>query len=141
MSLTDVSTAPARSSGFLDIKPMISALQFQPTDFELSRGWLKHVPSRHQFKFGHKGQVTIDARCECSGHSIRREQKEQFSEAFTAWCQSYWQPLQLDQEFASHFRKPSSFVRFVRDAAWRRFRRRAEPVTVPAEALAMIPAE
>jgi hypothetical protein len=143
MSLTDVSTAPTRSSGFLDITPMISALQFQPTDFELSRGWLTHIPSRHRFKFDDKGRVTIDARCECSGQSIRREQNHQLSQAFTVWRQCYWQPLQIDREFANHFRKPNSFVRLVRDIrmAWRRFRRRAEPVTLPAEALAMVPAE
>ncbi len=143
MSLTDVSTAPTRSSGFLDITPMISALQFQPTDFELSRGWLTHIPSRHRFKFDDKGRVTIDARCECSGQSIRREHNDQLSQAFTMWRQCYWQPLQIDREFANHFGKPNSFVRLVRDIrmAWRRFRRRAEPVTLPAEALAMVPAE
>lgn len=43
------STIPAVR--FLDVAPMISALQFQPMDFELSRGWLRHVPSRHRFKF------------------------------------------------------------------------------------------
>jgi len=72
MSYTDVSTTAARPGYFLDVAPMISALQFQPTDFELSHGWLNHVPSRHRFKFDKKGQVTIDARCDCSGQSVSR---------------------------------------------------------------------
>ena len=43
MSLTDVTVTATRSNNFLDLTPMISALQFQPTDFEFSRGWLTHV--------------------------------------------------------------------------------------------------
>jgi hypothetical protein len=84
MSSTDVSVAATRSSNFLDLTPMIAALQFQPTDFEFSRGWLTHVPSRHRFEFD-KGHVTIDARCDCSGQSIRPEQNDQLFRAFSAW--------------------------------------------------------
>ena len=143
MSLTDVSVTATRSNNFLDLTPMISALQFQPTDFEFSRGWLTHVPSRHRFEFDNKGRVTIDARCDCSGQSIRREQNDQLFRAFSAWKQSYWRPLEINREFASHFKRPSPFVRLVRDIrmAWRRFRGRAAPITVPAEAFAMVPAE
>lgn len=143
MSYTDVSTTAARPGYFLDVAPMISALQFQPTDFELSHGWLNHVPSRHRFKFDKKGQVTIDARCDCSGQSVSREQGDQLFHAFTGWRQHYWPPLQIDREFASHFKSPNTWVRLFRDIrmAWRRFRRREEPVTVPVEALAMVPAE
>ena len=143
MSYTDASAMTVRPGYFLDVAPMISALQFQPTDFELSHGWLRHVPSSHRFKFDKKGRVTIDARCECSGQSVRHEQSDELFQAFTGWRQHYWQPLQIDREFASHFKSPNAWVRLFRDIrmAWRRFRRREEPVTVPAEALAMVPAE
>lgn len=143
MSYTDVSTRPAQPADFLDVTPMISALQFQPSDFELSHGWLKHVPSRHRFTFDKEGRVTIEARCDCSGQSISRAQGEQLFQALTSWRQYYWQPLQINREFASHFSKPNAWVRLFRDIrmAWRRFRRRAEPVTLPADALAMVPAE
>jgi len=144
MSYTDVGSI-AGHTYFLDVRPMISALQFQPTDFELSHGWLKHVPSRHRFKFDSKGRVTIDARCDCAGQAVSREQGEQLYRAFTAWQQFYWRPHAIDREFASHFERPNAWVRLFRDIrmAWRRFRRREEPATLPAEALAMItvPAE
>jgi hypothetical protein len=124
---------------------MISALQFQPNDFEVSHGWLQHVPSRHRFKFDRNGRVTIDARCGCSGQSVSREQGNQLFHAFTAWQQFYWQPRQIDLEFASHFERPNAWGRLFRDIrmAWRRFRRREEAAALPAEALAMVtvPAE
>ncbi|CAX24228.1 protein of unknown function [Methylorubrum extorquens DM4] len=143
MSYTDVSPTTARQGYFLDVAPMISALQFQPTDFEFSHGWLQHIPSRHRFKFDKKGQVTIDARCDCSGQSIKREQGDPLFQAFTSWRQYYWQPMLIDREFASHFKTPNAWVRLLRDVrmAWRRFRHRAEPVSIPAEAMAMVPAE
>src|SRR5271170_2396549 len=48
MPYTNVSSLSARRSHFLNIAPMISALEFQPADFEYKRGWLRHVPSRHR---------------------------------------------------------------------------------------------
>ncbi len=53
-------------SARLDVAPMISALRFQPSDFEFAHGWLNHVPSRHRFQFDRKGRVTIDAPCGCA---------------------------------------------------------------------------
>jgi hypothetical protein len=142
MSYTDAKSL-ARPSRFLDVAPMISALQFQPTDFEFTRGWLKHVPSRHRFKFDKNGRVTIDARCDCSLQSVNAEQGDQLFRAFTSWQQHYWRPLEIDREFAEHFRSPNAWVRLSRDIrmAWRRFRRRAAPITLPAEAVSMVPAE
>lgn len=58
MSYTDAGSGASRSY-LLDVDPMIAALQFQPADFELSHGWLRHMPSRHRFKFDKKGRVTI----------------------------------------------------------------------------------
>ncbi|MGH9553922.1 MAG: hypothetical protein ACRD3W_31380, partial [Terriglobales bacterium] len=106
MTDMDASTASPPPTHFLDVAPLISALQFRPTDFELSRGWLRHLPSRHRFKFDKKGCVTIDARCDCSGQSVNREQGDQLFKAFTSWRQYYWQPLEIDREFAVHFSKP-----------------------------------
>jgi hypothetical protein len=144
MSYTDVGSTAGRNY-FLDVEPMISALQFQPADFELSHGWLRHVPSRHRFKFDKKGRVTIDARCDCSGQSVSREQGDQLYRAFSVWQQFYWRPQEIDREFARHFERPNAWVRLLRDIrmAWRRFRRREEPVALQADALAMvtIPAE
>jgi hypothetical protein len=143
MSYTDAGAIIGRSEYFLNVAPMISALQFQPTDFEYSGGWLKHVPSRHRFQFDKKGRVTIDARCGCAGQSVNAEQGDQLYKAFTSWRQYYWQPLQIDREFADHFRQPNAWVRLFRDVrmAWRRFRGQAAPVTLPAEAVKMVPAE
>lgn len=144
MSYTDAGSGASRSY-LLDVDPMIAALQFQPADFELSHGWLRHMPSRHRFKFDKKGRVTIDARCECSGQSVSHEQGEQLYRAFTAWQQFYWRPHEIDREFASHFERPTALVRLFRDIrmAWRRFRRREQPIALPADALAtiVVPAE
>lgn len=144
MSYTDVNSTASRSY-FLNVEPMISALQFQPGDFELSHGWLRHVPSRHRFKFDRQGRVAIDARCGCADQSVSRDQGEQLFRAFTAWREFYWRPREIDREFASHFGRPNAWVRLFRDIrmAWRRFRRREEPATLPAEALATftVPAE
>jgi hypothetical protein len=56
---------------------------------------------------------------------------------FKTWRQNYWQPLEINREFASHFAEPNAWVRLFRDIrmAWRRFRRQSDPVTIPANAL------
>lgn len=128
---------------YLDVAPMIAALQFQPSDFEFKQGWLRHVPSKHLFRFDRKGKVVIDARCSCSGQAVTREQEEHLHAAFKAWHEYYWRPLEIDRDFASHFAEPNAWVRLFRDVrmAWRRFRRQAVPVTLPSEAVGMAPAE
>jgi hypothetical protein len=140
MAYTNVSSLSARRSHSLNIAPMISALQFQPADFEYERGWLRHVPSRHRFQFDRSGRVTIDARCGCASERVSCEQGEELYVAFKAWRQLYWQPLETDREFASHFRTPNAGVRLFRDVrmAWRRFRGRANPVPAPLEAMTTI---
>ena len=132
-----------QTTHFLDVSPMISALRFQPTDFEYAHGWLRHVPSRHRFQFEPTGRVTIEAMCGCANARIRQEQADELTAMFRTWRQSYWLPLQTDREFASHFRKPNSWVRLFRDCrmAWRRFRGRAEPIEVRVGALATAPVE
>jgi hypothetical protein len=122
---------------------MISALRFQPSDFEFSHGWLNHVPSRHRFQFDRSGRVTIDALCGCAALSVKPEQADELHTMYKTWRFSYWVPLETNREFASHFRAPNSWVRLFRDIrmAWRRFRREAQPVTIPAEAVSATPAE
>jgi hypothetical protein len=114
---------------------MITALRFQPSDFEYARGWLRHVPSRHRFYFDRKGGVTIDALCGCAALSVKSEQADELHSVFTSWKQNYWQPMETNREFASHFAGPNAWVRLFRDVhmAWRRFRRQASPVTCPTD--------
>jgi hypothetical protein len=136
--------APGHTVRYLDVSPMISALRFQPGDFEYAHGWLKHVPSRHRFRFDRSGRVTIDATCRCAAMSIRPEQTDELVSMFKTWRQYHWQPLETDREFASHFRKPNAWVRLLRDVrmAFRRFLRHDEPVSITKEGLvAATPAE
>ena len=121
----------------LDVGPLIAALRFQPSDFEYSHGALNHVPSRHRFQFDRKGRVTIDAHCGCAVLSVKPEQAAELHSMFQTWRRDYWLPLETNREFASHFAEPNARVRLFRDIrmAWRRFRRQADPVTIPADAL------
>jgi hypothetical protein len=134
--------APGRSARYLDVSPMISALQFQPGDFEYAHGWLNHVPSRHRFQFDRQGRVTIDALCGCASLAIRPEQTDELVGMFKTWRQEYWVPLETNREFASHFRKPNAWARLFRDVrmAFRRFAQREERVTIPVEAVASVSA-
>ena len=123
---------------YLDVSPMISALRFQPDDFEFKHGWLHHVPSRHRFQFDRMGRVTIDAPCGCASMSVSPEQSDELVSMFKTWRREYWTPLETNREFASHFRKPNAWVRLFRDVrmAFRRFLRREEPASIPADDLA-----
>jgi hypothetical protein len=133
--------APGQVMRNLDVTPMISALRFQPSDFEYAHGWLHHVPSRHRFQFDRLGRVTIDAHCGCAALSINPEQTDELVGMFKTWRREYWLPLETNREFASHFGKPNALVRLFRDIrmAFRRFFRREHPVTVPADALSPVP--
>jgi hypothetical protein len=143
MTYANVSLSSVQPTHYLDVAPMILALQFQPADFEYRHGRLRHTPSRHQFLFDRSGRVAIDAACGCAGRSINTEQREQLFTAFRAWEEFYWRPLEIDREFASHFRTPNRWVRLYRDMrmAWLRFAGRADPISLPAEAMAVVPAE
>jgi hypothetical protein len=127
--------ASGPSARYLDVSPMISALRFQPDDFEFKHGWLHHVPSRHRFQFDRMGRVTIDALCGCASLSVKPEQTDELVSMFKTWRREYWIPLETNREFASHFRKPNAWVRLFRDVrmAFRRFLRREEPASVPVE--------
>jgi hypothetical protein len=126
----DFSYASAPTVRFLDVSPVISALRFQPDDFEYAHGWLRHVPSRHRFWFHRSGRVTIDANCGCASMSIRPEQSDELVAVFKTWRQDYWLPLETNREFAAHFRTPNAWIRLLRDmrTAVRRFLRSAAAV-------------
>jgi hypothetical protein len=121
----------------LEVAPMITALRFEPSDFEYAYDWLRHIPSRHRFQFERDGRVMIDAHCGCAALSVNSQQADELHSMFDAWKQSYWQPLETNREFASHFARPNAWVRLFRDVrmAWRRFRRQTDPGTISAEML------
>src|ERR1700730_8463716 len=90
---------------YLDVSPMIIALRTSPSDFEMKRGWLRHFPSRHEFKFDREGNVRLHARCDCAMLAVRREQGLELWQTFQQWHVSYWRPIEINKEFASHFRE------------------------------------
>jgi hypothetical protein len=96
---------------YLDVSPMIAALRDRPDDFEMHDGSLRHLPSRHDFYFGPHG-ILIDARCSCAHLSVVPDQATALRRSYDQWHASYWRPLEINREFASHFR-PHSAVRQV----------------------------
>ena len=92
---------------YLDIAPTIDALRSRPSDFELRRGALIHKPSRHSFCFDGWGGVRVDAQCDCSLLSISPEQSHELIAAVDVWRSEYWRVVEINREFAAHFRRPS----------------------------------
>ena len=99
---------------YLELSPMIVALRDRPADFEFDRGWLTHFPSKHSFKFDPQGNVRLHARCDCAFLSVRPEQGQELWVAYKDWRASYWRPLEINREFAGHFRRPNVFQRILR---------------------------
>ena len=89
----------------LDVSPMITALQHTPYEFELTSGWLHHVPSGHSFRFHSNDQVEVSAACNCALLVPTHEGERELSKGFREWERAYWQPLQINREFASHFHR------------------------------------
>lgn len=87
----------------LDVSPMIRALQQAPSEFEFVSGWLNHVPSGHGFRFHEGDQVEVSAACNCALLVPTREGERELSKGFREWERAYWQPLQINRQFASHF--------------------------------------
>lgn len=93
---------------YLDVSPMIAALRNTPDEFELIGGWLNHIRSQHGFRFGPDDGVEIRAACDCTLLAVRSEQEHDLATAYKEWESSYWRPLQINREFASHFaRRPA----------------------------------
>ena len=92
---------------YLDLSPAIVSLRERPEEFELVRGNLHHVPSKHTFKFEREGSVRVIADCDCAIMWTEPEQSKAFFETFRHWQMSYW----INREFASHFLPPSRWRR------------------------------
>ena len=98
---------------YLDVSPMTAALRTTPEMFEMDHGWLHHLPSRHRFSFGPKGDVELSAQCDCSLLAIRPDQEVALAVAFNEWRRSYWRAIEINREFAAHFARPSAFRRLL----------------------------
>jgi hypothetical protein len=94
----------------LDVSPMIGALRECPSDFDMSRGQLRHMPSGHRVVFdAFGGSARIDAQCECATLRISLEQSRELLVAFREWQQDYWRAVEINRDFADHFQP--SFAR------------------------------
>jgi hypothetical protein len=92
---------------YLNVSPTISALRESAQDFEMDRGWLHHYPSHHRFKIRKNGKVTLRADCDCCYLQVGQQQGVELLQAFNAWHEAYWRPIEINREFASHFATPS----------------------------------
>jgi len=103
---------------YLDVSPMITSLRTTPEDFEIAEGWLRHIPSRHDFKFDPDGNVHLRAQCDCAHLAIQTEQGRELASSYHHWEAHYWRPLLINREFASHFRR-SALRQFLIDVVAR----------------------
>ena len=62
-----------------------------------------HLGSRHRFRFLSEDSVQIHADCGCSLLRASPEQARVFHTAYRVWHATYWRPLEINREFASHF--------------------------------------
>jgi len=88
---------------YLELSPAIAALRARPEEFEFSNNTLHHLGSRHRFRFLSEDSVEIHADCGCSILKALQEQTKVFHAAYREWHASYWRPLEINREFASHF--------------------------------------
>jgi hypothetical protein len=98
---------------YLDVSPMISALRVNPKQFEIRNGWLRHMPSKHDFAFEQDGHVRIHARCNCAMLMVGARQEKELIGEIRQWRSNYWRPLMINREFASHFAPPSRMRRWL----------------------------
>jgi len=94
---------------YLDVNPMMESLRTAPEDFSLKGKWLSHRASGHGFAFDPDGRVQIRAACECARLRVRPEQERALHDSVREWEMRYWRPLQINREFAAHFRPRASW--------------------------------
>ena len=58
------------------------------------------------------------AQCNCSFLSVRHEQSQQLFSGYREWQTTYWRPLLINREFASHFRRSAFRQMLVDFTAW-----------------------
>lgn len=97
----------------LDLSPAITAIRSRPDEFEILGNTLNHTRSRHSFTFLGGGEVRVYAACDCATLPTSPEQGRVFHDAFVHWHATYWRPLEINREFASHFRPPSLWKRLL----------------------------
>jgi hypothetical protein len=113
---------------YLDVSPMMGALRTMPQEFELANGWLHHIRSQHSFRFSHgfrlgaNDHIEIRASCDCALLAVRPEQEPQLAACFREWEASYWAPLQINREFASHFARRPGVLPLLAELAGRLYR-------------------
>ena len=98
---------------YLDVSPLMVSLRNQPEEFDFRGNWLRHIPSRHSFRFDPGERVRIHAECNCAFMAIHPHQERQLTDTFESWHANYWRPLQINREFASHFRPRSTWRRVL----------------------------
>ena len=98
---------------YLDVNPLMATLRTRPEEFDFKGEWLRHIPSRHSFKFESTGRVHIRAECNCAFLAIHPQQERQLSASFENWHTNYWRPLEINRKFASHFRARSAVRRWL----------------------------
>ncbi len=98
---------------YLELAPAITALRSRPEEFEFSNDTLHHMKSRHRFRFLSEDDMEIHAECDCSFLRASREQTKAFHAAYRQWHASYWQPLEINREFAAHFAPPPVWRRLA----------------------------
>jgi hypothetical protein len=91
---------------YLELAPAIAAIRSRPEEFEFSNDTLHHPSSRHRFRFLRDDDVEIHADCDCSTLRASPGQARAFHAAYREWHSSYWRPLEINREFASHFELP-----------------------------------
>ena len=91
---------------YLDLAPATTALRLRPHEFQITRGDLHHLPSRHIFHFAAEDDVRIDAVCDCALLRASPEQARAFHSAYRQWHADYWRPLEINRHFGSHFAPP-----------------------------------
>ena len=117
---------------YLDISPMLTALREAPSEFDIRRGQLRHIPSRHTFGFTLEGRAVVTrTSCDCAALRVSEHQSTALKAALHDWTVTYWEPLlvrkaeerrvaRINRTFARHFR-PGLHRLFGRLAAlWHR---------------------
>jgi hypothetical protein len=109
---------------YLDLTPMLQAMRARPSEFEMYGPFLQHICSQHLLEVDRRGNVHVHSRCDCARLEVSREQGEEMMAALSAWKIVYWEPhlaqievekraAKINREFASHFRPPSAWRRFL----------------------------
>ncbi len=97
---------------YLDLNPVIVAIRERPDEFEMIRGKLHHRLSRHSFEFAKSGTVRVFADCDCASLMTRPDEGTMFKVAYEEWHVGYWRAVEINREFAGHFRRLSGWRRF-----------------------------